>query len=79
VRLAVYLPLLLPALFAPLAGPLCERLNPRHATWLLTGASAVLAACSTLALALLAASAAVRIPVVASLGHLSPQRASDPG
>jgi Zn-dependent protease with chaperone function len=71
VRLAVYLPLLLPALFAPLAGPLSERLNPRHATWLLTGAAAVLAACSTLALALLLASAVVRIPVVASLGHLS--------
>jgi Peptidase family M48 len=73
VRLAVYLPLLLPALFAPLAGPLSERLNPRHATWLLTGAAVVLAACSTLALGLLVASAVVRIPVVASVGHLSPK------
>lgn len=70
-RLAVYLPLLLPALFAPLAGPLSVRLDPRHATWLLTAATVVLAASSTLALALLAASAVVRIPLVASLGHLS--------
>jgi Zn-dependent protease with chaperone function len=70
--LAVYLPLLLPALSAPLAGRLAERLNPRHATWLLTGAAAILAACSTTALALLAAAAIVRIPIIASLGRLSP-------
>ena len=60
--LAVYLPLVLPALFAPLAGPLAARLDPVHATWLLTGAAVALAACSTLALGLLAAAAAVRIP-----------------
>ena len=71
VSLAVYLPLVLPALFAPFAGPLAARLDPVHATWLLTGAAVALAACSTLALGLLAAAAAVRIPVVASLGHLS--------
>jgi hypothetical protein len=70
-RLAVYLPLLLPALLAILARPLSDRLHPRHATWLLTGAAAVLAACATLALALLLASAVVRLPPVASLGHLS--------
>jgi hypothetical protein len=63
--------LALPALFAPLAGPLAARLDPVHATWLLTGAAVALAACSTLALGLLAAAAAVRIPLVASLGHLS--------
>ena len=34
--LAVYLPLALPALFAPFAGPLAARLDPVHATWLLT-------------------------------------------
>jgi hypothetical protein len=69
--LVVYLPLALPALFAPFAGPLAERLDPRHATWLLTGAAVTLAGCSTLALGLLAAAAVVRIPLVASLGHWS--------
>jgi Zn-dependent protease with chaperone function len=71
-RLAVYLPLLLPALLGLLARPVSDRLRPRVATWLLTGAAAVLAACGAIALALLAAAAAVRIPPVASLGHLSP-------
>jgi hypothetical protein len=71
VSLAVYLPLVLPALFAPFAGPLAARLDPVHVTWLLTSAAVALAACSTLALGLLAAAAAVRIPLVASLGHLS--------
>src|SRR6266702_55660 len=42
VSLVVYLPLALPALFAPFAGPLSARLDPRHATWLLTGAAVVL-------------------------------------
>jgi hypothetical protein len=70
-RLAVYLPLLLPALLAVLARPLSDRLHPRHATWLLTGAAGVLAASAAVALALLAASAIVRIPPVASLGHIS--------
>ncbi len=69
--LVVYLPLALPALFAPFAGPLAARLDPVHATWLLTGAAVALAGCSTLALGLLAAAAAVRIPLVASLGHWS--------
>ncbi len=70
-RLAVYLPLLLPALLAALARPVSDRLHPRHATWLLTGAAMVLAASGALALALLAVSAVVRIPAVASLGHIS--------
>ena len=67
----VYLPLLLPVLFAPCARPLSARLDPRHATWLLTLASVVLAGCSTLVLGLLAASALVRVPLIASLGHFS--------
>lgn len=69
--LAVYLPLALPALLAPFARPLSARLDPVHATWLLTGAAVLLAGCSTLALGLLAAAAAVRVPLVASLGHWS--------
>ena len=68
---AVYLALVLPALFAPFAGPLAARLHPVYATWLLTGAAVALAGCSTLALALLAAAAAVRLPLVAGLGHWS--------
>jgi hypothetical protein len=69
--LAVYLPLVLPAVFAPFAGPLAARLHPVYATWLLTGAALALASCSTLALGLLAAAAAVRFPLVAGLGHWS--------
>src|SRR5438876_1077737 len=57
------------------AGQVRERLaarpEPRDATWLLTGAAVVLAGCSTVALALLAASAAARVPIMASLGHYS--------
>jgi len=71
VRLLVYLPLLIPVLAAATARPLAERLDPREATWLLTAATVILAACSTVALALLAASAAARVPVMASLGHYS--------
>ena len=70
-RLFVYLPLLIPVLAAAVARPLAARLEPRDATWLLTGAAVVLAGCSTVALALLAASAAARVPVMASLGDYS--------
>src|SRR5258708_19422555 len=70
-HLAVYLPLLLPALLTPLARPLADRLPQRQATWLLTGAAAVLAPSATLALALLAVYAVIRLPAVASLGHIS--------
>jgi Peptidase family M48 len=71
VRLLVYLPLLIPVLAAATARPLAARLEPREATWLLTAATVVLAGCSTVALALLAASAAARIPALASVGHYS--------
>jgi len=71
VRLFVYLPLLIPVLAAAAARPLAARLDPREATWLLTAAAVVLAGCSTVALALLAASAAARVPAMASLGHYS--------
>jgi beta-lactamase regulating signal transducer with metallopeptidase domain len=71
VRLIVYLPLLIPVLAAVTARPLAARLEPRDATWLLTGAAFLLAGCGTVALALLAASAAARVPIMASLGHYS--------
>jgi Zn-dependent protease with chaperone function len=67
----VYLPLLIPVLAAAAARPLAARLDPREATWLLTVAAVALAGCSTVALALLAASAAARMPALASLGHYS--------
>jgi Zn-dependent protease with chaperone function len=67
----VYLPLLIPALAALAARPLAARLDPREATWLLTAATVALAACSTVALALLVASAAARVPALAALRHYS--------
>ncbi len=78
--LLLYLPLLIPGLAALAARPVAARLEPRLATWLLTAATAALAACSTAALALLAASAAARAPLLASLGHYSPHvlRTGDP-
>ena len=70
-RLLVYLPLLISALAAVGARPLAARLEPREATWLLTAATVVLAGCSTAALALLVASAAAQVPVLAAMGHYS--------
>jgi len=71
VRLLVYLPLLIPAVAAVAARPLAGRLEPRQGTWLLTVAAVALAGCSTAALALLAASAAARVPALADLGNYS--------
>lgn len=68
---AVYLPLLTPALAAFLVRPLADRLEPRLATWLLTGAALVLAGSSTVVLGLLALAGVLRIPPVAHLAHLS--------
>jgi beta-lactamase regulating signal transducer with metallopeptidase domain len=68
---ALYLPLVIPALAGAAARPLAARLEPRQATWLLTSAAVALAACSTAALALLAAFAAARTPALAALGHYS--------
>ena len=69
--LAVYLPLVLPLCAAAGAWPLAMRLPPMIGTWLLTGAGVALAALSTAALGLLAFTGVLRIPLVASLGHLS--------
>ena len=67
----VYLPLLVPVLTAAAARSLAARLEPRLATWLLTAATVALAAFSTAALALMAASALARAPVLAALGDYS--------
>src|ERR1700722_6956932 len=78
--LAVSLPLLLPLCASAGAWPLATRLPPAVATWLLTGAAVALAALSIAVLGLLALTAVLRIPLVASLGHLSAEviRRDDP-
>jgi len=58
-------------LAAAAARPLAARLEPRLATWLLTATTVALAAFSTAALALMAASALARAPVLATLGDYS--------
>ena len=65
------LPLVIPALAGVAARPLAALLEPRQATWLLTIAAVALAACSTIALALLTAFAAARAPFLAALGDYS--------
>jgi Zn-dependent protease with chaperone function len=67
----VYLPLLVPALATVAARPLAARLEPRLATWLLTATAVALAAFSTAALALLAASMLARSSLLAALGDYS--------
>ena len=76
----LYLPLVIPALAGVAARPLAARLEPRHATWLLTIAAVALAACSMAALALLATYAAARAPFLAAAGGYSPEvmRRGDP-
>lgn len=67
---SVWAPLLVPLVAAPAARRLADALPPRRAAWLLTATAAVLAACSTAALCLLAGAGALRLPPVAALGHL---------
>lgn len=76
----LYLPLVLPALAGLAARPLAALLDPRQATWLLSIGAVALATCSSAALALLAAYAAARSPVLSALGDYSPQviRRADP-
>jgi Zn-dependent protease with chaperone function len=69
----LYAPLVIPALAAVAARPLAAVLEPRQATWLLTISAVALAGCSSVALALLAAYAAARTPVLAVLGDYSRQ------
>jgi Zn-dependent protease with chaperone function len=76
----LYLPLVIPALAGATARPLAARLEPRHATWLLTTAAVALAVCSMAALALLAAYAAATAPFLATAGGYSQEvmRRGDP-
>ena len=77
---AIYLPLVVPLCAAAGARTIASRLPPQVATWLLTGAAVALAALSTAVLGLLACTAILRIPLVATLGHMSVQviRRNDP-
>ena len=70
-ELAIYIPLLMPALAAVGARPLAARLPPAVAVWLLAVGALTLAFASAAVLALLAASALLRVGFVESAGHLS--------
>ena len=67
----IYVPIAMSALAAVAAWPLAERLPPRTGTWLLTLSALVMAGTSCAALGLLAMAAAMRLPVVDSLGGMS--------
>ncbi|WP_436789693.1 M56 family metallopeptidase [Yinghuangia sp. YIM S10712] len=72
-RLAIYLPLILPLTALPVARLATDHLHPRAATRLLTSAAVVLAACSTLCLALLMIVGTAQVP-----GNPLPDGWSDP-
>jgi len=79
-RVAVYLPLVLPLIAAVAARPVAERMPPAAATWLLSLSALLLAAASSAVLGLLALTAVVRLPVADMLGKMSGQviRSGDP-
>jgi hypothetical protein len=70
--IAVYLPLILPALVVPVVRRACWRLSPALASWLVTLACLVLATCSTAALSLLLFAALSVTGEFAHFGHWSP-------
>jgi Zn-dependent protease with chaperone function len=71
-HMLVYLPLVVTALAALAARPLSDRLPPATATWLLAGSAVVLAATTGAVLGLLALTALIRVPLIAT-GHWSVQ------
>ena len=76
----IYLPLAVSLLAALSARWVAARLEPRTATWLLTGSALLLAAATGAALAALAATVIGQVPVFASIGHWSTEvlRRNDP-
>lgn len=70
-RVVVYLPLLLTALFGALAPRLARRLPPRPATWLLSGGGMTAAATCGMSLLLLAFTWVAQDPLLASRGRWS--------
>lgn len=79
-HVVIYLPLAVSLLAAVSARWVAGRLEPRTATWLLTGSAVLLAAATGAALAALAATVIGQVPVLASVGHWSVQvlRRNDP-
>jgi len=73
VHLAVYLPLVIPALAAIAARPLADRMPPATGTWLLVASSLALAVASSAVLGLLALTALVRVPLVDAFANMSVQ------
>lgn len=81
-RIAVYLPLVLPLLLMPFARVTADRMPPRAAAWLLTVAALALAGCSAVVTGLVVLAGAAQLPPVARLGHWSigtVRHALDPG
>ena len=81
-RIAVYLPLVLPLLLVPFTRATADRMPPRAAAWLLTIAALALAACSALVTGLVVLAGVAQLPSVARLGHWSVhtvRHALDPG
>ena len=70
-RISVYLPLVLPVVFALSSTWLARRLPPVTASRVLSVGAAGLAAASTLSLAVLACSALAHAPYLAERGHWS--------
>ncbi|MFI9329933.1 M56 family metallopeptidase [Kitasatospora sp. NPDC052868] len=70
--IAVWAPLLLPFLAAPLARRLADALTPRAAAWSLAVSAAALACGTLCSLGLLTAAGLLQLPPVAALGHLPP-------
>src|SRR5579875_2142162 len=69
--LACCLCLAVSLLAAVSARQLAEWLPPRMATWLLAGGAVTLAGTSSAMLGVLVLAAALRLPLVATLGHMS--------
>lgn len=69
---AVWLPLLIPLIAAPVTRRVTARLPPRLAVWTLTLSAVALAACSTLALGTLLLAGALRLAPVAALEDIRP-------
>jgi Zn-dependent protease with chaperone function len=72
-HMAVYIPIIIPALAALVARPLADRLPPAAATWLLAGSALALATASSAVLGLLGLTALGRVAVLDSLSNLSAQ------
>ena len=72
VPLVLCLTLLFPLIAQLLARPIAARVDPRWATWLLTGVAVALAATSGAALTLVALAAVIKVPLIAQLGRWSP-------